>query len=201
METVIFPFCRSSAARRSLTSGRWRPGAGVSVGKVNALLRQAEQEGYLLCRAGRGQKVQVYPDPEGAAALVRTPSSTAAASSSPSRRRAAPTPPSSWRGARRSEFDIPGLPPADRGGRGGSRSSTGMLLGAVGLRCKPVYHHRRLAGGRTSAPTSPGGGTSRLSTTSGYKWNGTMSGLALAEEALWAVQPRVLPGAQVRPRL
>ena len=159
--------------------------AGVSVGKVNALLRQAEQEGYLL--AGReGKKSRLTLTPKGRQLLEDTLIDRSGVKLS--------FPPAGGAdtavilaGGRRSEFDIPVcLQPI--GEEEGVTIIDRMLrvLSVCG-----VSRYIIIAGGQADALRAhfAGRGDLEIVYNERYKWNGTMSGLALAEEALGRFNP------------
>ena len=159
--------------------------AGVSVGKVNALLRQAEQEGYLL--AGReGKKSRFTLTPKGRQLLEDTLIDRSGVKLS--------FPPAGGAdtavilaGGRRSEFDIPVcLQPI--GEEEGVTIIDRMLrvLSVCG-----VSRYIIIAGWQADALRAhfAGRGDLEIVYNERYKWNGTMSGLALAEEALGRFNP------------
>ena len=159
--------------------------AGVSVGKVNALLRQAEQEGYLL--AGReGKKSRLTLTPKGRQLLEDTLIDRSGVKLS--------FPPAGGAdtavilaGGRRSEFDIPVcLQPI--GEEEGVTIIDRMLrvLSVCG-----VSRYIIIAGWQADALRAhfAGRGDLEIVYNERYKWNGTMSGLALAEEALGRFNP------------
>ena len=159
--------------------------AGVSVGKVNALLRQAEQEGYLL--AGReGKKSRLTLTPKGRQLLEDTLIDRSGVKLS--------FPPAGGAdtavilaGGRRSEFDIPVcLQPI--GEEEGVTIIDRMLrvLSVCG-----VSRYIIIAGWQADALRAhfAGRGGLEIVYNERYKWNGTMSGLALAEEALGRFNP------------
>ena len=158
--------------------------AGISVGKANALLKQAEQDGYLL--VGReGKKSRLTLTPKGREILENTLidrdgvklSFPAAASTDTAVILA---------GGRRSGFDTPVCLQPVGGEEGTIIDRMLRVLSVCG-----ISRFILIAGWQAEALRAhfAGRGDIEILYNDRYKWNGTMSGLALAEEALERLAP------------
>ena len=167
--------------------------AGISVGKANALLKQAEQDGYLL--VGReGKKSRLTLTPKGREILENTLidrdgvklSFPAVASTDTAVILA---------GGRRSGFDTPVCLQPVGGEEGTIIDRMLRVLSVCG-----ISRFILIAGWQAEALRAhfAGRGDIEILYNDRYKWNGTMSGLALAEGALLVNTARAYYAAKGR---